>query len=82
MSRYKITYRRSRIEEYVLALSSETLDEDGVEKKVMELWNEYGSEIVDRWGEDYSTLRITTGRFDRDSLSEVKLMNVVKMYIS
>jgi hypothetical protein len=79
MSRYKITYRRSRIEEYVLALSSETLDEDGVEKKVMELWNEYGSEIVDRWGEDYSTLRITTGRFDRDSLSEVKLMNVVKM---
>jgi len=79
MNRYKITYRRSRIEEYVLALSSETLDEDGVEKKVMELWNEYGSEIVDRWGEDYSTLRITTGRFDRDSLSEVKLMNVVKM---
>ena len=79
MSRYKITYRRSRIEEYVLALSSETLDEDGVEKKVMELCNEYGSEIVDRWGEDYSTLRITTGRFDRDSLSEVKLMNVVKM---
>ena len=79
MNRYKITYRRSRIEEYVLALSSETLDGDGVEKKVMELWNEYGSEIVDRWGEDYSTLRITTGRFDRDSLSEVKLMNVVKM---
>ena len=79
MNRYKITYRRSRIEEYVLALSSETLDEDGVEKKVMELWNEYGSEIVDRWGEDYSTLRITTGRFDRDRLSEVKLMNVVKM---
>ena len=79
MNRYKITYRRSRIEEYVLALSSKTLDEDGVEKKVMELWNEYGSEIVDRWGEDYSTLRITTGRFDRDSLSEVKLMNVVKM---
>ena len=79
MNRYKITYRRSRIEEYVLALISETLDEDGVEKKVMELWNEYGSEIVDRWGEDYSTLRITTGRFDRDSLSEVKLMNVVKM---
>ena len=69
MNRYKITYRRSRIEEYVLALSSKTLDEDGVEK----------SEIVDRWGEDYSTLRITTGRFDRDSLSEVKLMNVVKM---
>ena len=79
MNRYKITYRRSRIEEYVLALSSKTLDEDGVEKKEMELWNEYGSEIVDRWGEDYSTLRITTGRFDRDSLSEVKLMNVVKM---
>ena len=79
MNRYKLTYRRSRVEEYVLALSSETLDEDGVEKKVMELWNEYGSEIVDRWGEDYSTLRITTGRFDRDSLSEVKLMNVVKM---
>ena len=79
MNRYKLTYRRSRVEEYVLALSSETLDEDGVGKKMMELWNEYGSEIVDRWGEDYSTLRITTGRFDRDSLSEVKLMNVVKM---
>jgi hypothetical protein len=33
MNRYKLTYRRSRVEEYVLALSSETLDEDGVEKK-------------------------------------------------
>ena len=32
MNRYKLTYRRSRVEEYVLALSRETLDEDGVKK--------------------------------------------------
>tara|TARA_Y100001947_G_scaffold53737_1_gene45032 strand:+ start:472 stop:747 length:276 start_codon:yes stop_codon:yes gene_type:complete len=77
MNRYKLTYRRSRVEEYVLQISSETLDEDGVEKKVMEIWKEYGSEVVDRWGEDYSSLRITTGRFDHSSLLEVELINVV-----
>ena len=77
MNRYKLTYRRSRVEEYVLALSSETLDEDSVEKKVMEIWKEHGSEIVGRWGEDYSSLRITTGRFDHSSFLEVELINVV-----
>jgi len=33
MNRYKLTYRRSSVEEYVLHIGSETLDEDGVEKK-------------------------------------------------
>ena len=33
MNRYKLTYRRSRVEEYVLHVSSETLDADGVKKK-------------------------------------------------
>ena len=79
MNRYKITYRRSVVEEYVLHISSETLDEDGVETKVMEIWKEQGSEIVDRHGEEYSGIRITGGQWDRSSLSEVKLMNVVKM---
>ena len=74
--RYKLTYRRSKIEEYVLHIRSETLDEDGVEKKVKELWEQHGSEIADLHGQEYSGLTITNGRFERDSLSEVKLMNV------
>tara|TARA_B100000378_G_scaffold4856_1_gene4539 strand:+ start:458 stop:727 length:270 start_codon:yes stop_codon:yes gene_type:complete len=88
MNRYKLTYRRSRVEEYVLHISSETLDEDGVEKKVMEIWKEHGSEVVarkvsvpllDGHGQDNSSLTITDSRFDRSSLLEVELINVVEI---
>ena len=88
MNRYKLTYRRSRVEEYVLHISSETLDEDGVGKKVMEIWKEYGSEVVarkvsvpllDAHGQDNSSPTITDSRFVRSSLLEVELINVVEI---
>ena len=88
MNRYKLTYRRSRVEEYVLALSRETLDEDDVENKVMEIWKEYGSEVVarkvsvpllDAHGQDNSSPTITDSRFVRSSLLEVEFINVVEI---
>ena len=88
MHRYKLTYRRSKVEEYVLHISSETLDEHGVGKKVMEIWKEYGSEVVarkvsvpllDGHGQNNSSLTITDSRFDCSSLLEVELIKVVEI---
>ena len=80
MNRYKLTYRRSEREKYVIHLSSETLDKDGVEKKMMELLNEHGSGIAlsDEHGQEYSGIIITGGHYCDTELSELKLMNVVE----
>jgi len=54
----------------------------------MGIWKEYGSEVVakkasvpllDGHGQDYSSLTITDSRFDRSSLLEVELINVVEI---
>ena len=92
MNRYTITHRRGRITKFGLYISTsvsfETLNENGVRKKVMEISKEQGGEIlpgddsneyvVEENGE-YVLLSIQHDLSESYSLTAVELINVVKV---
>jgi hypothetical protein len=78
VSRYRLTYRRKLVEEFVLHIFSETLDEEDVGEKILDLWEEHGSEISEVHDQEYSGLTISNGHYDRSSLSELKLIGLEK----